>query len=382
MHKTVRIFFVFFVNFERLKASFSDDLPTFEILWAPDVVIVGESHEILLKFGPQLNQSATVSFIENQLNLISWSPKTITINPNSSQSNFIIKIDALKAGSVEVTGKLAPENLINDFNLFFKIGIGNSRALIIVSLIVGWIYFFAWSVNSYPQVWLNYKRKSVIGLSFDFLAHNMFGHIVYTIFNICFYFVKFFQDEYFVRFPHGQPSVLLNDVFASTHGVLVYVLIILQCCMYQRGTQRVSNTTWSIIGGYLVTIIAIAVLCTIGKLHWLDFLYVLSYIKLASTLTKYIPQAVLNYHRKSTVGWSIENILFDLTGGVLSILQMFINSYNYDDWISTFGNPAKLCLGLFSIFFDVIFITQHYCLYSSSRKSENKDSEQTDRSVK
>ena len=51
MHKTVRIFFIFFVNFERLKTSQSDDLPTFEILWAPDVVIVGESHEILLKFG-------------------------------------------------------------------------------------------------------------------------------------------------------------------------------------------------------------------------------------------------------------------------------------------------------------------------------------------
>jgi len=57
----------------------------------------------------------------------------------------------------------------------------------------------------------------------------------------------------------------------------------------------------------------------------------LSYIKLACTLTKYIPQAVLNYRRKSTVGWSIENILMDFTGGVLSILQMFINAYNYGE---------------------------------------------------
>lgn len=83
------------------------------------------------------------------------------------------------------------------------------------------------------------------------------------------------------------------------------------------------------LGIYLLLIVGVAVLCAIGKLHWLDFLYVLSYIKLASTLTKYIPQVVLNYQRKSTVGWSIENILFDFTGGVLSILQMVINAYNY-----------------------------------------------------
>jgi hypothetical protein len=32
-----------------------------------------------------------------------------------------------------------------------------------------------------------------------------------------------------------------------------------------------------------------------------------------------IPQAYINYQRKSTEGWSIENILLDLTGGVLSL---------------------------------------------------------------
>lgn len=65
------------------------------------------------------------------------------------------------------------------------------------------------------------------------------------------------------------------------------------------------------------------------RIHWLDFLYACSYIKLAVTLTKYVPQAYLNYKRKSTVGWSIENILLDFTGGVLSMAQMIFNAYNY-----------------------------------------------------
>ena len=36
----------------------------------------------------------------------------------------------------------------------------------------------------------------------------------------------------------------------------------------------------------------------------------------------------MNYRRKSTVGWSIGNILLDFTGGSLSILQMFLLAYN------------------------------------------------------
>ena len=37
----------------------------------------------------------------------------------------------------------------------------------------------------------------------------------------------------------------------------------------------------------------------------------------------------MNFRRKSTVGWSIGNVLLDFTGGSLSILQMFLTSYNY-----------------------------------------------------
>jgi len=48
MNKLLGIIFFVFIKFLRFKA---DDLPTFEVLWAPDVVIVGESHEILLKLG-------------------------------------------------------------------------------------------------------------------------------------------------------------------------------------------------------------------------------------------------------------------------------------------------------------------------------------------
>lgn len=71
----------------------------------------------------------------------------------------------------------------------------------------------------------------------------------------------------------------------------------------------------------------------------------------------------MNYKRKSTEGWSIGNILLDFTGGVLSVLQMFLLAVNYDDWSSIFGSPTKFGLGLFSILFDILFILQHYFFY-------------------
>lgn len=74
----------------------------------------------------------------------------------------------------------------------------------------------------------------------------------------------------------------------------------------------------------------------------------------------------MNYKRKSTIGWSITNILLDFTGGALSLLQMFLLAYNFNDWSSIFGSPTKFGLGFFSIVFDIVFIIQHYVLYRNN----------------
>lgn len=71
----------------------------------------------------------------------------------------------------------------------------------------------------------------------------------------------------------------------------------------------------------------------------------------------------MNYRRKATTGWSIHNILLDFTGGLFSIAQMFLLAYNYDDWVSIFGNFTKFGLGVISIAFDILFVVQHYVLY-------------------
>ena len=83
---------------------------------------------------------------------------------------------------------------------------------------------------------------------------------------------------------------------------------------------------------------------------------------------KYIPQVYLNYHRKSTVGWNITNVLLDFTGGALSVFQLCVDSYLNNDWTEIAGDPVKFGLGSASMFFDIIFMIQHYCLYPRRSK--------------
>jgi len=86
------------------------------------------------------------------------------------------------------------------------------------------------------------------------------------------------------------------------------------------------------------------------------------------------PQAIANYRRKSTIGWSITQQLLDFSGGILSLVQLIIDSALQADWSGLTGNPVKLGLANISLLFDVIFITQHYLLYGPVvEKGERED---------
>ncbi|MDP2439253.1 MAG: PQ-loop domain-containing transporter [archaeon] len=110
----------------------------------------------------------------------------------------------------------------------------------------------------------------------------------------------------------------------------------------------------------LIMLIATGSLDSFSVLQYVTFC---SYVKLGVTFVKYVPQAWFNFVRKSTVGWAIWNVLLDLTGGLLSLLQQFLEVLNSGSWTVFTGNWAKTGLALFSIFFDVLFIIQHYVLY-------------------
>jgi cystinosin len=106
--------------------------------------------------------------------------------------------------------------------------------------------------------------------------------------------------------------------------------------------------------------------------------YSIQYVKLILTLFKYVPQAISNYRRKSTLGWSIVQQLLDTTGSVLSLVQLLIDSSLQADWSGLTGNPVKLGLAIISFCFDVTFLTQHYVLYGPVEARDERESGGTD----
>ncbi|XP_015430264.1 PREDICTED: cystinosin homolog [Dufourea novaeangliae] len=331
-------------------------------------VHVNSNTSYLLYLTGSIAENISVTLDIQHPDLIAVHPPKINFSQNEAGNTWKINVKGLNAGHSIVSANVTPANVTDVSQAFVRITIEKSDALYHLSTVVGWIYFLAWSISFYPQIYSNYKRKSVVGLNFDYLSLNLVGFIMYALFNCGLFWIPDIELEYFRRYPKGLNPVQVNDIFFSLHAVFATVITIFQCFMYERGTQRVSTTARIIHCIFAVFILISIILAAVNTLAWLDFLYYCSYVKLCITLIKYVPQAFYNYKRKSTVGWSIGNIFLDFTGGILSMLQMILNAYNYDDWESIFGDPTKFGLGFFSVAFDVFFIIQHYVLYRDRKE--------------
>ncbi|XP_017792812.1 PREDICTED: cystinosin homolog [Habropoda laboriosa] len=339
----------------------------FEVSTQDLTVLLNNTKSFQLYLTKNLSEDVLVTLQVQHADLVSAAPN-FSIPANSAEKEWSIFVTGHRAGHSVVSINVTPSNVTDFSQAFVRVTIEKSDTLYYMSSVVGWIYFLAWSVSFYPQIYSNYKRKSVVGLNFDYLSLNLVGFIMYGLFNSGLFWIEEVELEYFRRYPKGLNPVQVNDIFFSLHAVFATVITIIQCFIYEIGNQRVSNTARIIHGVFAVFIITSMVLAIVKTVTWLDFLYYCSYVKLCITLIKYVPQAFYNYKRKSTVGWSIGNIFLDFTGGILSMLQMALNAYNYDDVESIFGDPTKFGLGFFSVAFDIFFIIQHYVLYRNRKE--------------
>lgn len=333
---------------------------------APAIVDLQQqsSLNITITLSSQLNTSVTlyfnITYTSRNVSFIIQLPDEILVPAGNTSVSF--EVQAKGVGQVS-TYLFSNDTRVKSFETRIRFLIVRSTVLFIINQVIGWIYFLAWSVSFYPQAYENWRRRSVVGLNFDFIVLNLTGFVAYSVFNVGLFWVPYIQEEFLKKDPNGVIPVDANDVFFSLHAVVLTLIYICQCVIYERGGQKVSKVAigllvfaWSF--AFVSLFVAVAHIIT-----WLEYLYYFSYIKLGVTLVKYIPQAYMNYSRKSTEGWSIGGILLDFTGGSCSLIQMFLEAFNNDKWKFIFGDPTKFGLGIFSIFFDIVFIIQHYCLY-------------------
>ncbi|KAF4970663.1 hypothetical protein FZEAL_9988 [Fusarium zealandicum] len=252
-----------------------------------------------------------------------------------------------------------------------------------LSGLFGWVYFLAWSASFYPQPLLNWRRRSTSGTTVDFPIINVFGFFAYFVSNVAFYYSPEIRAQYATRHRGHEPTVQFNDITFALHALILSTVTTSQYLSSSlwgfpsNPGNRPSRFILGVAAGCITGVILTysIVLTSPGNdalTDWvaLDTVYAIGYVKLIVTLIKYTPQIVTNYNNKSTDGWSISQILFDVTGGLLSVSQQAIDSYQQRDWSGITGNPVKFALGNISMIYDTVFIAQHYVIYRHAQPAE------------
>ncbi|XP_054802173.1 cystinosin homolog [Prosopis cineraria] len=259
----------------------------------------------------------------------------------------------------------------------------NSVPLELAYQALGWFAFSCWSISFYPQVFLNFRRKSVVGLNFDFVLLNLTKHSSYLIHNASMYFSSAVQKQYIEEYGSGEMlPVAANDVAFSAHAVLLTAVTLFQILIYDRGTQKISKLAIGIVSVVWLTA-AVCFFLALPTRSWLWLLTVFNTIQVCMTILKYIPQAIMNFMRKSTDGFSISNILLDLSGGMANYGQMVVQSMDQGSWNNFYGNIGKMMLSLVTVFFDTFFICQHFVLYPAKKTYKTvADPEKSEEEIK
>nr|KYP43968.1 Cystinosin isogeny [Cajanus cajan] len=265
----------------------------------------------------------------------------------------------------------------------------NSHGLEVAYMVLGWVAFVLWSCSFYPQFLLNFSRKSVVGLNFNYLLMNNTKHTLYLIYNASLYFSPLVQFQYHQKYGfHQMIPVAANDVAFSTHSVLISAAILFQVAIYERGNQTFSRTTIGFVTLVWITV-AVCFFIALPSQSWLWLISIFNTMQVIMTTIKYIPQvripffykslcckiqAVMNCMRRRTDGFSIGMVFFDFSGGLSNYAQMVIQSIDQNSWVNFSGNIGKVLLSLVSMFFDIVFMSQHFLLYHSKMAASTPSS--------
>jgi len=108
----------------------------------------------------------------------------------------------------------------------------------------------------------------------------------------------------------------------------------------------------------------------------------MGWMKIVLTNLRSVPQIYLNWERKSPRGWSMGAVVLDLTGGSLSLVQIFIDTWAIDRKGLFYNlNLPKFALGIMSIVYDGVYLMQHYCLGYRKNNIEFKDTQDELKSI-
>ena len=131
-----------------------------------DGVQLGDPVTLTLSSTPLLNETFDINITISEPS----GPNTVFLGPwkDSNYSRLEISFNTTTVGRSVISFGLSHgnETIFKNLNDVKRAApVAHYYALIIFSDVIGWAYFVAWSISFYPQVFLNFYRRSVIGLN-------------------------------------------------------------------------------------------------------------------------------------------------------------------------------------------------------------------------
>ncbi len=197
------------------------------------------------------------------------------------------------------------------------------------------------------------------GLSINYLVLNFIGYTYYSTYNI-------YGFLYNPQYNSGQ--IHTSDLLFAFHALFMVSVHIILVIYYPRESNK-PRPVWMACA--IMSIVAVAVYAIFDPIAE-NIIKLMGLMKVIISFIKYCPQVYLNFKRRSTYGWSLENVILDLSGGSLAFLQIFVDYLNSgtSDQFSSNLNFAKFLLGIVTVVFDIIFLFQHYILYTDRAKPD------------
>jgi hypothetical protein len=100
-------------------------------------------------------------------------------------------------------------------------------------------------VTACLQVIENAARRSVSGLSADYLVYSMLGYAAYGAYTAALHFNPGVQAAYMAAHAGSMPDVQLTDFLFAGHALLVTLYTIYQCILYGGNSSSATSTDGS-----------------------------------------------------------------------------------------------------------------------------------------
>jgi cystinosin len=217
-----------------------------------------------------------------------------------------------------------------------------------ISSFLCWTSVVAGVLSFWPQIFLNWYRQSIIGLSIDGQVYNLLSLIASLLFHCTLYF----NPQ--IRFSYGETNDgLKKEILLAMIAITAMLVVLCQCYVYPRGSQKMSRSCLWVI--WVLTVLSFVVgLISSSYLLLLSFITPwIYYLHVVLSILKYAPQLHLNYCRKSASGFAIWGVLFDLLRLEMDVFQM---CFQRDIVVK---RPFELVLSLLMASMDILLLLQY-----------------------